>query len=190
MTVLGEPGIGKSRLAREFAVSAGELPLVGRCVSYGDGATFLPLAQIVRKALPERPRAAILALLEGDEQASLVAERVSHLTEPADGAASTGEVFWAVRRFLEALARERPLLVVLEDIHWAGPRSSTSSSTSIHGRRSQRYSCFVSHAESCSRSGRMGRQERDPRPGAASREAGRHPCGGSRSWGRRRGGAG
>ena len=121
VTVLGEPGIGKSRLAREFAVSAGELPLVGRCVSYGDGATFLPLAQIVRKALPERPRAAILALLEGDEQASLVAERVSHLTEPADGAASTGEVFWAVRRFLEALARERPLLVVLEDIHWAEP---------------------------------------------------------------------
>ena len=121
VTVLGEAGVGKSRLAREFAASAGELPLVGRCVSYGDGATFLPLAQIVRKALPERPRAAILALLEGDDQASLVAERVSHLTEPADGAASTGEVFWAVRRFLEALARERPLLVVLEDIHWAEP---------------------------------------------------------------------
>ena len=121
VTVLGEPGVGKSRLAREFAASAGELPLVGRCVSYGDGATFLPLAQIVRKALPERPRAAILALLEGDDQASLVAERVTHLTEPADGAASTGEVFWAVRRFLEALARERPVLVLLEDIHWAEP---------------------------------------------------------------------
>jgi class 3 adenylate cyclase/tetratricopeptide (TPR) repeat protein len=121
VTVFGEAGVGKSRLAREFAASVGELPLVGRCVSYGDGATFLPLAQIVRKALPERPRAAILALLEGDDQASLVAERVTHLTEPADGAASTGEVFWAVRRFLEALARERPVLVLLEDIHWAEP---------------------------------------------------------------------
>ena len=121
VTVVGEAGVGKSRLAREFTVSVGELPLVGRCVSYGDGATFLPLAQIVRKALPERPRAAILALLEGDDQASLVAERVTHLTEPADGAASTGEVFWAVRRFLEALARERPVLVLLEDIHWAEP---------------------------------------------------------------------
>jgi len=121
VTVLGEAGVGKSRLAREFAVSVGELPLVGRCVSYGDGATFLPLAQIVRKALPERPRSAILALLEGDDQASLVAERVTHLTAPADGAASTGEVFWAVRRFLEALARERPVLVLLEDIHWAEP---------------------------------------------------------------------
>ena len=121
VTVLGEAGVGKSRLAREFAASVGELPLVGRCVSYGEGATFLPLAQIVRKAVPERPRAAILALLEGDDQASLVAERVTHLTEPADGAASTGEVFWAVRRFLEALARERPVVVVLEDIHWAEP---------------------------------------------------------------------
>ena len=69
VTVLGEAGVGKSRLAREFAVSAGELPLVGRCVSYGEGATFLPLAQIVRKAVPKRPRAAILALLEGDDQA-------------------------------------------------------------------------------------------------------------------------
>ncbi len=121
VTVLGEAGVGKSRLAREFAASAGELPLVGRCVSYGDGATFLPLAQIVRQAIPERPRAAILALLEGDDQAPLVAERVTHLTEPANGAASTGEVFWAVRRFLEALARERPVVVVLEDIHWAEP---------------------------------------------------------------------
>ena len=46
VTVLGEAGVGKSRLAREFTASAGELPLVGRCVSYGEGATFLPLAQI------------------------------------------------------------------------------------------------------------------------------------------------
>jgi class 3 adenylate cyclase len=121
VTVLGEAGVGKSRLAQEFAATAGERPLVGRCVSYGDGATFLPLAEIVRQAVPERPRAAILALLEGDEHASLVTERVTRLTEQAEGAASTGEVFWAVRRFLEALARQQPLVVVLEDIHWAEP---------------------------------------------------------------------
>ncbi|MDQ3777990.1 MAG: hypothetical protein M3310_03860, partial [Actinomycetota bacterium] len=87
----------------------------------GEGATFLPLAEIVREAVPERPRAAIAALLEGDEQASLVAERVTQLTGNAAGAASPGEVFWAVRRFLDALARQRPLVVVLEDIHWAEP---------------------------------------------------------------------
>ena len=121
VTVLGEAGVGKSRLAQEFASTTGEQPLMGRCVSYGEGATFLPLAEIVRQAVPERPRAAILGLLEGDDQAPLIAERVTQLTEPADGAASTGEVFWAVRRFLEALARDRPVVVVFEDIHWAEP---------------------------------------------------------------------
>jgi class 3 adenylate cyclase len=121
VTVLGEAGVGKSRLAQEFASTTGEQPLMGRCISYGEGATFLPLAEIVRQAVPERPRAAILGLLEGDDQAPLVAERVTHLTEEADAVASTGEVFWAVRRFLEALARDRPVVVVLEDIHWAEP---------------------------------------------------------------------
>ncbi|HEX2293598.1 MAG TPA: BTAD domain-containing putative transcriptional regulator [Gaiellaceae bacterium] len=121
VTVLGDAGVGKSRLARELAATTGEKPLVGRCISYGEGATFLPLDQIVRQAVPERPRTAILALLEGDDQAPLIAERVTHLTQHADGAASTGEVFWAVRRFLEALARRQPLVVVLEDIHWAEP---------------------------------------------------------------------
>ena len=121
VTVLGEAGVGKSRLAQEFAASAGERALMGRCVSYGEGATFLPLGEIVRQAVPERPRAAIRALLEGDDQAPLVAERVTTLTEQADAAGSTGEVFWAVRRFLEALSRLQPLVVVLEDIHWAEP---------------------------------------------------------------------
>jgi class 3 adenylate cyclase len=121
VTVVGDAGVGKSRLAQEFTSTTGEQPLMGRCVSYGAGATFLPLAEIVRQAVPERRRAAILELFEGDDQAPLVAERVTQLTEPADAAASTGEVFWAVRRFLEALARERPIVVVLEDIHWAEP---------------------------------------------------------------------
>jgi class 3 adenylate cyclase len=121
VTVLGEAGIGKSRLAQEFASTTGEQPLMGRCVSYGEGATFLPLAEIVRQAVPERPRTAILDLLEGDDQAPLVAERVTQLAEHADGATSPGEVFWAVRRLLGALARDRPVVVVLEDIHWAEP---------------------------------------------------------------------
>ena len=121
VTVLADAGSGKSRLAGEFGATAAPPVLVGRCISYGQGATFLPLAQIVRQAFPERPRSAITALLEGDDQAPLVAERVTGLTGRDEGAASTGEIFWAVRRFLEALARDRPLLVVLEDIHWAEP---------------------------------------------------------------------
>jgi len=121
VTVLGDAGVGKTRLAQEFVRKSGARALVGRCVSYGEGATYLPLAEIVRQAVPERPRAAIAALLEGDAQAPLIAERVTQLTGQAEGAASTGEVFWAVRRFLEALALEHPLLVVLEDVHWAEP---------------------------------------------------------------------
>ncbi len=170
VTVLGEPGVGKSRLAREFAVSVGELPLVGRCVSYGDGATFLPLAQIVRKALPERPRAAILALLEGDDQASLVAERVTHLTEPADGAASTGEVFWATRRFLEALARQRPLWWSSRTSTGPSPPSSTLSRPSTQAGRRLLLVCLA-RAELLERAPGLGRrvQRRSGRAGPAGR---------------------
>ena len=121
VTVLGDGGVGKSRLAKEFVASTGARALVGRCVSYGQGATFLPLAHIVREAAPERRREAIAQLFVGDEQGPLIAERVAQLAAPAGSTGPTGEVFWAVRRFLEALALERPLVVVLEDIHWAEP---------------------------------------------------------------------
>ena len=121
--VLGDAGIGKSRLASEFVSSLAEdaAPLLGRCVSYGEGATYLPLAEIVRQIAPERPRATIASLLEGDEHASLVAERIAQLAGESEGAAPTSELFWAVRRLFEALARRRPLVVVFEDLHWAEP---------------------------------------------------------------------
>jgi len=123
VTVLGDAGVGKSRLASELLSGFGdnESALVGRCVSYGEGATFLPVAEIVRQAVPARPRQAIAELLQGDEQAHLIAERVTQLTGHAEGVASMGEVFWAVRRLLEALALRQPLVVVLEDVHWAEP---------------------------------------------------------------------
>ena len=123
VTVLGEAGVGKTRLISEFASSLGAeaTVLVGRCVSYGEGATYLPLAEIVRQVAPERPQATIAALLEGDENAALIAERMAELAGLGEGAAQTGELFWAVRRFLESLARSRPVVAVLEDVHWAEP---------------------------------------------------------------------
>ncbi|MGH3080171.1 MAG: BTAD domain-containing putative transcriptional regulator [Gaiellaceae bacterium] len=123
VTVLGEAGVGKSRLASELISGLGkdEIAFIGRCVSYGEGATFLPLAEIIRQAAPDRPRRAISALLAGDEDADLIAEHVTQLIGDADNVVSTGEVFWAVRRFLEALALRRPLVIVLEDAHWAEP---------------------------------------------------------------------
>jgi DNA-binding SARP family transcriptional activator len=123
LTVLGEAGIGKTRLANELVSSLGAeaTALFGRCVSYGEGATYLPMTEIVRQAVPQRPRATIASLLAGDADADLVAQRVTELTGESEGTASTGEAFWAVRRLFEGLARRRPLLVVLEDIHWAEP---------------------------------------------------------------------
>ncbi|HEV8097683.1 MAG TPA: AAA family ATPase, partial [Gaiellaceae bacterium] len=123
LIVLGEAGLGKTRLASELVASLAEQPsaLVGRCVSYGEGATYLPLAEIVRQVAPERPQATVERLLEGDEHAAAVAERIAELTGQTEGTAATGELFWAMRRLLEGLARRSPLVVVLEDLHWAEP---------------------------------------------------------------------
>jgi class 3 adenylate cyclase len=123
VVILGDAGIGKTRLTSEFvsSLAAEATALVGRCSSYGEGATYLPLAEIVRQAAPARTQATIAALLEGDEQAALVGQRMSELVGRADGPTQTGELFWAVRRFFEGLAAKQPLVVVLEDVHWAEP---------------------------------------------------------------------
>jgi tetratricopeptide (TPR) repeat protein len=122
VTVLGLAGIGKSRLAREFValVGAEAAVLTGRCLSYGEGITFWPLREIVQGAAGEVTRESVLALLAGADDAPLVADRLAAALGLAEaGGASEEEIFWAVRRLLETLAEERPLVVVLEDLHWA-----------------------------------------------------------------------
>src|SRR5438093_4571154 len=123
VTVVGEAGIGKTRLARELVASARAEArvLVGRCVSYGEGATYLPVAEIVRQAVRDESLSGIRALLEGEEDADAVAQRIAELTGIAESPAAPGEAFWAVRRLLEAIGREGPVLVALDDIHWAEP---------------------------------------------------------------------
>ena len=115
VTVLGEPGIGKTRLARELVLNAGaevEL-LVARCLAYGEGATFLPLLSALRRVEPA-------AVLADAPDGALVLDRLAGLAGDAD-AASLGESYWAVRRLLEVLAASRPVLLVLDDVHWAEP---------------------------------------------------------------------
>jgi class 3 adenylate cyclase/tetratricopeptide (TPR) repeat protein len=110
-TLLGPAGVGKSRLAREFvAAVAGEATVVvGRCLPYGDGITYWPLRDIVRS----------LGDVAGvrDEDAEVIAAAVG------EGRATAGpeETAGAFRRLVEAAARERPLVVAFEDIHWAEP---------------------------------------------------------------------
>ena len=115
VTVLGEPGIGKTRLAREVAQRLNEnaTVLVARCLSYGEGATFLPLLAALRRAEPEQT-------LRDEPDADLVVERLAALADGSD-ASSLGESYWAVRRLLETLAARTPVLLVLDDVHWAEP---------------------------------------------------------------------
>ncbi len=123
VTVVGEAGIGKTRLARELIASVRDeaAVLVGRCVSYGEGATYLPIAEVVRDAASDHSLTGIRALLADEEDAAAVAQRVAELVGVVEAPAAPGETFWAVRRFLEAIARERPVVVALDDIHWAEP---------------------------------------------------------------------
>ena len=123
-TIVGPPGIGKSRLARELvgALGADARVLVGRCLPYGEGITYWPLAEIVRQLVgTEDPKRRLAELVGGDEQALTVAALITAAIGASEGAGSAEESAWAFRRLLEALAQERPLLVVVDDIHWAEP---------------------------------------------------------------------
>jgi predicted ATPase len=112
--VVGEPGIGKSRLARELVRSFDGAALIGRCAAYGEGATFLPLVDALRGV-------DAVAALAGSDDLEAVATRIAALEGAARTPGTLGESYWAVRRLLEALAAVRPLLLVLDDVHWAEP---------------------------------------------------------------------
>jgi class 3 adenylate cyclase len=123
-TVVGEPGIGKSRLVGELLASASGRArvVVGRCLSYGEGITYWPLAEIVREVAGTEPKARLQELLARDEEAELVAERIAGTVGAASAAtAAPEETYWAFRRLFEALAADRPLIIVIEDVHWAEP---------------------------------------------------------------------
>ena len=123
LTVLGEPGIGKSRLGQESASRvAGEATvLTGHCLSYGDGVDFWPLREALTQHAGGDSREAIRGLLDDAEDADLIVEIVAAALGLTDSATRREQVPWAFRRLLELLARERPLELVIEDTHWAAP---------------------------------------------------------------------
>jgi class 3 adenylate cyclase/tetratricopeptide (TPR) repeat protein len=127
-TILGVAGVGKSRLVREFIAKVGPEPLVlrGRCLPYGEGITYWPIAEVVRSAAGvtdedsgDEVRDKLLTLLEATPERESIVERVSQAIGLSPAPASQDELFWGVRRFLESLAVDRPLVMVLDDIHWA-----------------------------------------------------------------------
>jgi class 3 adenylate cyclase/tetratricopeptide (TPR) repeat protein len=119
LTVVADAGIGKSRLARELAGRLGERArfLTGRCLPYGDGITFWPLREIVSQA---GGLEAASEALGDEEEAALVVERIRGAIGSGESAGGE-ETFWAVRKLAEALARDRPLVLCVEDVHWAEP---------------------------------------------------------------------
>jgi DNA-binding SARP family transcriptional activator len=129
-TVLGSAGVGKSRLVEEFlaAVAAGALVARGRCLPYGEGITYWPVTEIVRDALgledtcsTDELMARMSAALGEEQGAEPIAQRIAEMIGLADVSVGVEGGFPAVRALFEALARERPLVLVFDDIHWGEP---------------------------------------------------------------------
>ncbi len=89
--------------------------LVGRCLSYGEGITYWPLAEVLSQVGDVR------SALRTERDADLAALRIAAAQGRADAVASPAEIAWGFRKLFEALAREKPLIVALDDIHWAEP---------------------------------------------------------------------
>jgi class 3 adenylate cyclase/tetratricopeptide (TPR) repeat protein len=130
VTIVGEAGVGKSRLTREVLSRLADRATVlqGRCLPYGEGITFWALAEMVKQAAaiddgdpPAHALAKIAGLLSGYDDAALVRDRVGAAIGLGDAAGAIEEAFWATRRLLEALAADRPVVAVFDDIHWAEP---------------------------------------------------------------------
>jgi class 3 adenylate cyclase/tetratricopeptide (TPR) repeat protein len=114
VTVFGNAGVGKSRLARELLAEVSDRArvLTARCLPYGDGISFLPIDELLRSIGGDD---AVLAAVAAEEDAELISARLCGEPSTAE------ELQWALRRMLETLAREQPLVVCIEDVHWAEP---------------------------------------------------------------------
>jgi len=121
VTVVGPAGVGKSRLVHELTTSVADEAkvLIGRCLSYGEGITYLPFRDVVQQAAGSESRDALVELLGDDDQREAIAGRIAAAIGAVDTPGDREETFWAFRRLFEVVARDRPLLLVLEDVHWA-----------------------------------------------------------------------
>ena len=132
ITVVGEPGLGKSRIVGELAAYVDARPDLitwrqGRCMPYGEGITFWALGEIVKAHAgilesdpPDVAQAKLGAVLpEGSEQAWFRQRLLPLLGIESTSSAEREELFTAWRRFLEHIAEERPTVLVVEDLHWA-----------------------------------------------------------------------
>jgi class 3 adenylate cyclase/tetratricopeptide (TPR) repeat protein len=129
-TLLGTAGVGKSRLVHEFLGQMHERAQVlrARCLPYGEGITFWPVIELVQAAagieLNESPASAVgklRTLLEQTPDRDPILDRVCPTIGLSDEVVTNEEAFWGARKFLEAIASKKPLIVVIDDLHWAEP---------------------------------------------------------------------
>lgn len=126
VTVVGAAGVGKTRLVADLVerVQDRATVLVGRCLPYGDGITFWPVAEMIRSAAGlggDDPLGRLRDLLGSEEDADLVVSQLAGLVGLTATRGALEETFWGVRRLFETLARRRPVVAVFEDLHWAEP---------------------------------------------------------------------
>ena len=117
VTVVGEAGVGKSRLTAEFAAAIGDRARIvrGACLSYGEGITYWPIAQIVRE----------LAGIRDEDTAEQVRERVppriAQMLGLTEGTVTSEQLAEAIAELVVEAARAQPLVLLIDDIHWAEP---------------------------------------------------------------------
>ena len=126
VTIFGEPGIGKSRLAREFVDGVERASvLIGRALPYGEGVTYWPLGEMIKAAAgiaDDDPLEEAFEKLRACCAEAAVADVLglaSGLLEALEGEHGVQEISWATREVMSRLADVQPLILVFEDIHWA-----------------------------------------------------------------------
>jgi class 3 adenylate cyclase/tetratricopeptide (TPR) repeat protein len=125
-TIYGDPGVGKSRLVREFVAGVeGATVLAGRSLPYGEGITYWPLAEMVKVAAgitdddPVQQAVSKLRACCGDDAVADLLALAAGVLEGIETERSQQEIAWAAREWAAELASAQPLVLVFEDIHWA-----------------------------------------------------------------------
>ena len=130
VTIVGAAGVGKSRLVGAFLDGiAGPTRIArGRCLAYGDGITYWPLVEILRDLAGVEPtdtreavQGRLARLTSADRENDAISAVIGSLMGTSDEPMSADDIAWALRRTLTVLTAEVPLVLVIEDIHWAEP---------------------------------------------------------------------
>ncbi len=124
LVVSGPAGIGKSRIAAELAASVEDRATVlrARCLPEEAGVALAPLADLARDLRVGRGRRGLLSLVATEDDPDEIVARFLAVADAEERVASSREeTDRAVRKMFEGLAAERPLLLVVEDLHWAEP---------------------------------------------------------------------